>query len=209
MSSSLGSGVLASQLTVRHSGFVVLAGFNWRRPAAKRFAVATAARCDGNAAADSSRRAALRSGAVAAALLMSRAAEAASNTAILRDIQKYQDKDSAFSLEEQEVAGRDRLLGAQAQLAQVGRLAASGRYNDARLQLREGPMRRVRADLRAAEQEFDGLRKDTGDSLVSAIEALDQGLKAQLPPDELGKLLEGVSAAVDAVQAELVLPDSP
>lgn len=108
-----------------------------------------------------------------------RGADAAGNAAILQDIQKYRGKQGEFGLEEQELAGRDRLLvgahaawprprafsrpnarqihqvsacipqGAQAQLAQIQRLAAAGSYDSARLQLREGPMRRVRADLRA------------------------------------------------------------
>uniref|UniRef100_A0A7S1SX53 Uncharacterized protein n=1 Tax=Tetraselmis chuii TaxID=63592 RepID=A0A7S1SX53_9CHLO len=135
-------------------------------------------------------------------------AQAAENAAILKGLQRYSGKQGEFSLEEQELAGRDRLLGAQAQLTQVNRLAASGRYNDARLQLREGAMKNVRRDLRAAEQELGGLSSDTGNALIQAIEALDQGLKAEAPQAELKQLLDAVSKAVDAVQAELILPTS-
>jgi hypothetical protein len=43
---------------------------------------------------------------------------------------------------------------------------------------------------------------------IQAIEALDQGLKAEAPQAELKQLLDAVSKAVDAVQAELILPTS-
>uniref|UniRef100_A0A061REX2 Uncharacterized protein n=1 Tax=Tetraselmis sp. GSL018 TaxID=582737 RepID=A0A061REX2_9CHLO len=131
------------------------------------------------------------------------------NAAVLESIKKFQAGQSPTeqSVEQQELGERNRLLGAKGQLAQVERLAAAGDYRAARMQLRSGPMSSVRRDLRSAEKELGGLRKEDGDALVSSLERLDEGLRSKVPAAELSELVARVRAAVDLVDSELILPE--